>query len=157
MSRLDELGEFAREGARRSGATFTAPDDDWAPILIAESRNRRIDIAYLTGTPEAQAAQAEVVTRHARAVTAARVASTWITFREDWEAVQEYKRGDWVLDPDHREGLFVIAVDAERAKGWFADIIRDGVHPPTLGEWQESEMDVGGLQVEAIQETIRRR
>ena len=126
-------------GARRTGAEFTDPDDDWVPIWLI--------LTKLHGTLVSGNAHkhdmAEYVGRLARkfgAVALGHLHSSWMIVQEDmdrerFDEIHRYMRNGGSLEDvaEAREIVLVALYSAAATRQYHAAISRDGVHPPTLG------------------------
>lgn len=134
-----ELLDFAYQAAvAMAEQRFTAPDDDWAPILLFRGSAGAMNIV---GVPMIQDHKDQVAAAIAgllsanKARSAAMLLSSWMIARPaEGTDVSDERPSE---APDRREVLVLLAVDDSSALSRVAAIQRHTGRPPTLGPAQE--------------------
>lgn len=155
-----EFTSAVLERVRAVGEGFEAPDDDWLPVLLLERAEGEVAAVALPLQLFASGAAKDLLVellegliRAARARKAALILSIWMRAvpldSAIWRHVQETDElpaGERMPSeaPDRIEAVQVAIMDAEIQQWWIAVIDRDGVRPPTLGEWEGPSDQVGG-------------
>lgn len=165
--KFDEFAQFVRDGVRRVGEGFTEPDEDWQPVMFVETP-KRVSILLLPGalldnhaSKDKLAAMMRAIVEQSRARKVAVVTSAWMTTLDEQTSRYVSEHGELPDEshqagnrPDRLEIVSVAVYDAEVAHSWFAEIRRDGVHPPQLAEWQ-GPVDTHGRLADPIREALR--
>lgn len=155
--------------AREIGEDFTDPDDDWMPTLLL-SNDEQIKIV---GLPFADEIEKKIMFELLVPQMISKfkingfgfISSTWVSkypkeemSAEDQALMSEGKRPSGMPEPRHDpnrgEALMVCLVTKEQQESWSAEITRDGVNPPELGEWVISEQSSMFLLEPAIKALV---
>lgn len=131
---MSKLMEVAKGGAERVAEGFTKPDDDWLALLITTSENGEHHVR-------------EVVVTDDKILTAATLATACFTLNAV-EAV--FVSSAYATDDNGVAEVVVLCyVSQDDTESVMAEILRDGVNPPSLGEWKHMDMQ-SGLLVDAL-------
>lgn len=166
MPTFRQLREAAIELAVTIGNEFDAPDCDWPPLVWVEHlKGDSVLILDMPNELRPAAIVAEVKRRKAYRV--ARIESVW-TLRSDAVPMSQEQEQEWKEDPnsypegyrpaghpERTEELLVSVFDTEYSEAWSAIIHRDGVHPPTLDDWEFRGNDLSGRQVDEVVAALR--
>jgi len=131
---MSKLMEVAKNGAEQVADGFTKPDDDWLALVITTSENGEHHVREITVTDDKihTAATLATVCYMQNAVEAVFVSSAYAT---DNNGVAEV--------------VVLCYVSQDDTESVMAEILRDGVNPPSLGEWKHMDMQ-SGLLVDAL-------
>lgn len=165
--KFDEFVSSVQRGVRGVGEGFTTPDEDWMPVIFVETP-KRVSIVLLPPAlldDHASKAQLAAIMRaiveRFRARKVAVVTSAWMASLDEQTSRYVSEHGELPDEshqagnrPDRLEVVHVAVYDAEVAQSWFAEIRRDGVHPPQLAEWQ-GPVDTRGRLADPIREALR--
>ena len=166
--RMDEVRRVAQEKVEEIARDFKTPDDDFHPVFLLIGGDGEVTMIppppHMVNSDFGKDVIATVVATAARAIKAqacVQVQSTWMLKLESPEDQQEYERRGQPLPsewPEKRvEQVIVVAMDGEAAQMFYAPIHRDGVTPPTIGDWDSfpSKGYVEGRFITPIQEALR--
>ncbi len=135
--------EYLKTGVKDIAATFTQQDDDYQPVAHLLTEDRSYIMPMLFRNDEEKDYMAEAVAGAAMefdAKVVGFVMSAWTV------KIPTEDYGKAMVRPsehaDRREVVILSVLSASKQVTYAADIKRDGVNPPTLGEWGEG-MDGG--------------
>lgn len=138
----------AHRAATGRATLFTAPDDDWYPVVFLRTASE----LHLVGVPLIQGRKdeaAEAITelmRRRRAVAAAMLVSSWMTVVD----------GPLVQSPVRREVLIFHAVDPVDELFRYATVRRHPHRPPALDPMGDVPAQrIGGIFPEALRRGLR--
>lgn len=134
---LETVIEIATDGVTVIGASFTEPDDDWAPVLILQLKAGKgavvgIDGNFLASQQSKDLLAHEVIPQAIRefeAIGAAFVSSSWMVASDDRKVAPSEH-------PDREEVVMVTAMTAGEHAFLMARISRHADRPPELGEFE---------------------
>ncbi len=154
----EDVFEVLKEQAAMAGREMRRPGDDWGSLVVM------VDFKGLAYPPLPLGKMMDVVPKEviarqlipalAYTAQAERVVfgfSSWTLENED--GIRAVPEGPISEHPDRKEKLVLIDVTADGVQRMsFADIVRDGVGPPRLGEWHDAETPEAsdGLFVDAL-------
>lgn len=156
-----DMFESVCASATKIPEDFTDPEDDWAPHAFIEAGDGTqgiMPLAHLM-TDEMKDALATMilpaVVKMAKASRIVLVLSVWTSKLATDEFNHEsgqYAGPPPSERPDRKEYVMVIEYTAEGVgRQAYAQILRDGVHPPTLADWEDSgAVGAGGRFVDPI-------
>jgi len=152
---ITDLVTLAYEGARAVQTGFSAPTDDWQPMLFFTTAEGQ---QHIIGAPHAQhqkKATAQAVTALLKRSHA--VEALWLS--SAWEVTPDSTDTDLAAitpsqDPRRRETLLLVHVGADFAAVHRAPIRRHGDAGPTLGDLAESDCYIDGLMSTALRRGI---
>lgn len=148
---LDELVSTVKSGAVSVQKHFDSPEDDWMPIVfIAAGKQLEViglDISDDDAKDKSVAVAATRIVQHG-ADKAAVISSAWSSAPSAEQIDEHKKRGTWPRPKDDalkRELLIICACErGGKPTITWAEIKRDGIDPPMLGEWEDiGEQTVG--------------
>lgn len=148
MTNADELFKDAVEhlkgGVAAVTEAFTAPDDDYLPVahLLTEDRSYIMPMQFRNDAEKdymAEAVAGAATEFDAKVVGFVMSAWTVAIPMEDYGKPMPVRPSQHA---DRREVVILSVISARKQMTYAADIKRDGVNPPTLGEWGEG-MDGG--------------
>lgn len=144
---LDQLGTHVQGMVERVGAGFTAPDDDWLPVMLIQHQGG-LDVLGLDfslfGSHGAKDALADLLRSALVEHGAYRFALLLNTHElavdggeaEAEALIERVRLGERVENmPGSREQLTLIVGDAETEHAWRSLIERHPDAPPTLAPW----------------------
>lgn len=128
---------IAKVGAQRVATTFTAHDDDWAPVLLIRNRAGAVHATTITIDPNKDLT-ATAITRYCRArgaTEAALILSAWTATIPPTPALPPIRPSE---HPNRRETLVICAAGGHNGNATaLADITRHDGQPPTLGPFKD--------------------
>lgn len=136
--------------AESIGRDFADPEDDWAPVMMtATPRGESFD-AYtfgFDGNLLASDQTKDVLVDHMmvpliQGTGAKLVATVFSTWMLKAMPIEDLVDGEYVgprpsQSPNRIEAVVVTVIAPKRMISRNAEIIRDGVNPPTLSEWEQ--------------------
>ncbi len=147
LSTLDELREFVQERVEEIGKEFTEPDDDWISVAFLRGPEGTV-VMGLAGemfendeTKDALAYFLKEAMDRFSAVRYAVVFNTYAARNVSDEDMARVRAGEVRVREleSAQEMLLLVVGDAEQEDSYSSEIHRDGVGPPTLGEWTKSK------------------
>lgn len=147
------ITQILKTGARMVGETFSDPESDWSPILIAKSKNDvQIASPIITSDKESSFAAIEDWLHRVNAEEAAFLVSSWAVSRAEGVVMD----GEVREQPDREEVLVLFHVGKGFCRMESAQIERDLLNPPKLGDWRSwPEGPMAGLAAKALKAGIR--
>lgn len=164
---INEMVEFLQLGAKATLADETDPEFDWEPQFVVRTGRDRMGMVLVP--PYSNQESKEIVMHLLKTVVerlegnaCAMLTSTWrVSGSPTDPGAASLLRGE-ILPSEHPsrvEGLLIVACEAgmEGAITSMADIIRDGVGPPTLAEWETNHSSSNkGAMVEPLIEAVNK-
>lgn len=160
---------------RSIGDSFTSPDDDWKPILIAQTprgvKFHEVDPIWISSSDRKEFLYRVILPnflKQWRATRAAFAMSMWYKTvslpRENMKEheiqnmpqVRQMSEHGVRSMPDKKEGIFMTFIDRVHERTYIADIRRTGSSPPTLDQFHLfNQAVVSGRVVEGIRKALR--
>jgi len=165
---MQEAYDVLTTGARKTGAEFTEPDDDWRPMWVILTKTQG---THVTGNAHKHAMTDYVATlaRKYGAVAVGHLHSSWMIHAQDvdeqrFDEIHAYLRQGGSLEdvPESREQLMLNLHSAGETRQYHARIHRDGVRPPALDPFElaistaEKNAEVSGAMSDPIVAALRR-
>jgi len=160
--------DYLEHGARSVQTIFDDADDDWLPIWVLVQRDHVLAVAS-TVDKYAQVAYVAALVRIAfqtkqvpDVLAVGALVSSWLTRVEDVgrERIDQLMQaGSLPGAEERREILLMTSTGAARTWAFSADIGRDGVRPPTLGQFEalpNAGQELAGAMVDPIVKAFRR-
>ncbi len=150
------LGAEVCVSARKVGAGFRKPDDDWQTFLFVAKEGRTCATMHLAVPPVARDNETRdvlfqgvvpMMVKEFGGTAAAIVYSAWIVDRRrvsglwDEQKLRELHASGVSFEtvPGRYEVVCVLAADKDGTICWTAEIERRDAEPPLLGEWEVME------------------
>lgn len=160
---IKQLHATILDTSRSIADGFDSPDDDWVPTVLIHAENtEKLYILpldpFLVNDEHGKdrlvdAIRDFVIEQRASAVSI--VASAW---RATFEGVFHPEAPPPVRPrdaPNREEALVVTTIDADGVTASSAPILRDGIKPPTLGEWEEEGGLLSGRFVDPFRDALK--
>jgi hypothetical protein len=147
VSTIGDIRDYVKDVVEDIGRDFTKPDDDWMQVACLETEDQVLVIPLQNGffrngtTKDVLALVLAEAMRYFKARRYAVLLNVHGKLLASEEEIAYVRHEEMRIEqmPDAREMLLLVYGDAEEEHCISAMIERDGVNPPTLGEWREAE------------------
>lgn len=151
---LDQLVQYVKTGTESCATDFEKPDDDFISILFLVGDGGNLIVVptdpQVSNSPELKEMWGYLIyPKMAREVQAKMFAFLSSAYTIEAKGDEEQaKLNKWMTEnpgaslsenPHHSEIVFISAFDGEKTVLSRSEINRDGVVPPTIGKWVDSE------------------
>ncbi len=152
--RYRKFTQTALDSVRAVGDSFSAPDDDWMPVALIDSRvHGFVPVALQFSDKDPLVSGLQKLLRQTAAERCALVMSAWSAIvGPEWDGLPAAQIAD------RFEVVAVTIIDRERVEGYSARIERREDAPPILGSWDSLLPEHGtvtGRFVEPLQTAMR--